>query len=228
MVFAIIPARAGSKRIKNKNIINFFNKPIIAWTIETLKKLKKKKIINKIVITSDSNKILNISKKYGADILIKRVKNLSNDKAPFQLAIQDAIKHLDKNGYSFREILVIFPCSILVDKKDIISALKIYRKKINSFIITIGKFSHPPQRGFIKTKENKLHFVYKKNELKNTQSFQEQYFDAGQFYIGDRNLWKKKKVHSNAKGYLLSKTKFIDLDTKEDLNFLRYLFKKIK
>ena len=44
MIFAIIPARAGSKRIKNKNIINFFGKPIIGWTIKNLKSLKKKRL----------------------------------------------------------------------------------------------------------------------------------------------------------------------------------------
>ena len=43
MIFAIIPARGGSKRIKNKNIIKFFKKPIIGWTIRELNKLKKKK-----------------------------------------------------------------------------------------------------------------------------------------------------------------------------------------
>ena len=43
MILAIMPARGGSKRIKNKNIINFFQKPIIGWTIEELKKIKKKK-----------------------------------------------------------------------------------------------------------------------------------------------------------------------------------------
>ena len=43
MNLAIIPARGGSKRIKNKNIIRFFQKPIIGWTINELKKLKKKR-----------------------------------------------------------------------------------------------------------------------------------------------------------------------------------------
>ena len=74
MNFAIIPARAGSKRIKNKNIIKFFKKPIIGWTINELKKLKKKKIIDKIVVSSDSDRILSISKTQGTDLLIKRKK----------------------------------------------------------------------------------------------------------------------------------------------------------
>ena len=103
MIFAIIPARGGSKRIKNKNIIKFFNKPIIDWTISELNRLKKKKVIDKIVISSDNNKILNISKKFGADIFIKRSKKLSNDKSPFQLAIVDAIRKLISQNYNISE-----------------------------------------------------------------------------------------------------------------------------
>ena len=61
----IIPARSGSKRIKNKNIINFAGKPIIYWSILAAKKTK---LFDKIVVSSDGYKILDISKKYGVDI----------------------------------------------------------------------------------------------------------------------------------------------------------------
>ena len=75
-MFAIIPARSGSKRIKNKNIKIFNKKPMIYWVI---KKLKKNQAIKKIVVTSDNVKILKLAKKYGADILIKRPKKLAKD-----------------------------------------------------------------------------------------------------------------------------------------------------
>ena len=60
MIVAIIPARGGSKRIKNKNIINISGKPMIHHTIQILKKTK---IFDKIIVTTDSPKIQNISKK---------------------------------------------------------------------------------------------------------------------------------------------------------------------
>jgi len=72
---AIIPARVGSKRIKNKNIRIFCGKPIIYWTI---KKIRKSNLFDKIIVSSDSKKILNISKKFGADIVIRRDQKLSN------------------------------------------------------------------------------------------------------------------------------------------------------
>ena len=60
MKIAIIPARIGSKRIKKKNIKLFYSKPMIVWT---LNKLVKSRYFDQIIVTSDSKKILNISKK---------------------------------------------------------------------------------------------------------------------------------------------------------------------
>ena len=60
MTICIIPARSGSKRLKNKNIINFFGKPMIAHVIEIA---KKSKLFSRVVVTTDSKKIVRISKK---------------------------------------------------------------------------------------------------------------------------------------------------------------------
>ena len=75
-VICIIPARAGSKRIKNKNIINFYGKPIIAYPIIAAQKTK---IFKRIFISTDSKKIANIGKKYGATVPFLREKNISDD-----------------------------------------------------------------------------------------------------------------------------------------------------
>ena len=66
----IILARGGSKGIKDKNIIDFYDKPLIAWTIQQCKNSKN---IDKVWVSSDSKKILDISKSHGAEI-IQRLK----------------------------------------------------------------------------------------------------------------------------------------------------------
>ena len=65
MNIAIIPARSGSKRIKNKNIKLFCGKPIIYYSIN---EAKKSKIFQKIIVSTDSEKIKKISEKYGAEV----------------------------------------------------------------------------------------------------------------------------------------------------------------
>ena len=70
-IVAIIPARGGSKRIKGKNIKKFKGDPAISSTI---KKLKKSKIFSRILVSTDSSKIMTISRKAGAETPFKRPK----------------------------------------------------------------------------------------------------------------------------------------------------------
>ena len=85
----IIPARSGSVRIKNKNIIKFQNKPIIYWSIEAA---KKSKCFKEIIISTDSEKIAKIVKKFKNVSVIKRPKNIAKDKTPLIDVIQHTLK----------------------------------------------------------------------------------------------------------------------------------------
>jgi pseudaminic acid cytidylyltransferase len=76
MNIAIIPARAGSKRITRKNIKSFCGKPIISYSIETA---KKSKMFDKIIVSTDSKEIADISKYYGAEVPFLRPKSISDD-----------------------------------------------------------------------------------------------------------------------------------------------------
>jgi len=87
-VIALILCRGNSKEIKNKNIKIFSRKPLMYWTI---KSLKESKIIKKIYISSDSNKILDYAKKQKI-ITIKRPKSLATSKSQSEKAIEHAIK----------------------------------------------------------------------------------------------------------------------------------------
>ena len=86
MIICLIPARANSKRIKNKNIKIFHKKPIIAWPINAA---IKSKIFDEIFVSTDSLKIKKISEKFGAKVPFLRPKKYANDYA----TDKDVIKH---------------------------------------------------------------------------------------------------------------------------------------
>ena len=70
----IIAARAGSKRIKNKNVVNFFGKPLISYPIRVA---IKSRLFEKVVVSTDSLKIAKIAKKYGAEVpFLRKKKNI--------------------------------------------------------------------------------------------------------------------------------------------------------
>ena len=91
LIYGIIPARGGSKSIPNKNMSILNGKPLIFYSI---KKALESKIFDKIIVTSDSNKIIEYSKKFKKIIAIKRPKNMSGDKSPTIDAIMHACKEI--------------------------------------------------------------------------------------------------------------------------------------
>ena len=127
---AIFIARGGSKRIKNKNIKKFHGKPIIYWTYKIV---KKSKCFQKIVLSSDSDKILNIGKKIGFDILIKRPQNISDNHSDTNKVINHAIKCLSKK-INMENVCCIYPCSVFIKISTLKKALKILKKNPKSFI----------------------------------------------------------------------------------------------
>ena len=86
---AIIPARSGSVRIKDKNIKSFFNKPMISYPINAL---KNSKLFKKIHISTDGVRIKNIVEKLGVKIDFMRPKKLSKD----NIIINDVLKFVLK------------------------------------------------------------------------------------------------------------------------------------
>ena len=121
-IIAIIPARSGSTRIKNKNIKIFNKKPLIVWTIEAA---LRSKLIDDVYVTSENDNILRISKKYFAKT-IKRPKKLSNNIIHIDEAIRHAYLEVNKK-YDY--VITLQPTSPLKTTKDIDEAIKAIIKK---------------------------------------------------------------------------------------------------
>ncbi len=92
-VLAIIPARSGSKGIKDKNIINLNGKPLIAYSIEAG---LKSKYIDKVVVTTDGEEIAKVARAYGAEFPFMRPDYLSSDSATTIDALMHCIQRNEK------------------------------------------------------------------------------------------------------------------------------------
>ena len=93
---AIIPARSGSKGLKDKNIIKVCGKPLMSYSIEAA---INSKCFDKVIVTTDSEKYAEIAKKYGAEVIL-RGERLSNDNATSYMVIEDVI-HKQSNDFDF-------------------------------------------------------------------------------------------------------------------------------
>ena len=102
-ITAIIPARSGSKTIKNKNIINLGNYPLIAYSIAVA---KSSKLINKVIVSTDSPKIRDIALRFGAEVPFLRPAEISRDSSVDIDFFKHYISFAEENNYSKPEYLV--------------------------------------------------------------------------------------------------------------------------
>ena len=216
----IIAERNGSKRIKNKNIINFFGKPLISYSIQTA---LKSKLFEKVVVSTDSLKIAKIAEKYGAEAPFLRKKKLSDDETGLREVIKDTIKNIksQNNEYHF----YIYATAALLDKKDLIKAFKKIKRLNYDFLISVKKFESNPLRAF-KVKNNKLKFKWNKFAKINTQNLENLYSDAASFIIfKTKNIFKKNILANKTTFYEQSRNEALDIDYPEDLKMLKIIYK---
>tara|TARA_B110000014_G_scaffold9377_1_gene6504 strand:- start:119 stop:694 length:576 start_codon:yes stop_codon:yes gene_type:complete len=191
MNIAIIPARKNSKRIKNKNIKSFFGKPVISYAIKCA---KKSKLFDKIIVSTDSEKIVKIAKKFGAEAPFLRPKKFSTDKALTIDVIKHAIKWLKERQINPKYVCCIYPATPLMKVEDLIKSFLIVKKNKHDFIISSAKFSYPIEKSFqINNHLIKLFRAHRSSTM--TQKLKNYYHDAGQFYWGRTNKWLKKKKY---------------------------------
>lgn len=218
----IIPARQGSKRIKNKNIILINRKPIISYSISAAKKTG---LFKKIIVSTDSNKIAKISKKYGATVPFLRSKKLSDDKTSTMEVLIDTIK---RNKISDEYVFLVYATNPLLNKSDIIKSFKYLKKLKGDCLISAKEFQSSPLRMFEKRKKSNFYkFKFKKFQKKNSQDLSKYYYDSGSFYIfKTRELLEKKDfLPTKVVLYKLKRYSSVDLNDYEDLSFLKHLIK---
>jgi pseudaminic acid cytidylyltransferase len=221
MKIAIIPARFGSKRIKKKNIKLFYSKPMIIWIIE---KLKKSHFFDKIIVSSDSEKILNIVKKKNI-FTIKRPKSLSGDQIGIQPVISHAIQKIKKK-FNPKYVCCIYPCNPFLDMDDLKKSFRKFRNNKKKFLFSVAKYSHPIQRAIKLNKDFSTSSFFRKNFIKRTQDLKKSYYDAGQFCWGTTKLWQgKKNPHNLGIGFEIPLWRVVDIDTIIDWKRAELLFK---
>lgn len=220
----IIPARGGSKRLKNKNILKFKKKHLISHTIENAIKAN---IFDVIVVSSDSKKILNICSKYKNIIIHKRSKKLSDDKAKVNEVCLEVLKYFKLKNFFFNFTCCLYATAPLRKAEDIKKSYKLIKESKNDFVIAVSEYNLPPHQALFKDKKYlKPLFPELVNKKTNSIGRGKIYVDNGSTYFARTEKFIKNKSFYGNKlsGYFMKRELSIDIDTKEDFDLL----KKIK
>jgi CMP-N-acetylneuraminic acid synthetase len=133
MNICIIPARGGSQRIPGKNIKQFHGKPIIAYSIEVA---KESGLFDKIVVSTDDHEIAQVAYENGADIQFREA-DMSVDNVGTQAVAKYVICRGHDRSSMFDRACVIYPCSPMLDKKDLLLADERLSRRI-SYCLSVG------------------------------------------------------------------------------------------
>jgi len=216
----IIPARKGSKTLKNKNTKLFNGKPLISWTIEKAIKLSS---VEKIIVTSDDPKILELKKKYNLNKVIfnKRPDELSQDNT----RIYEVIKYLHEY-YNLKNsnFILLQPTSPLTRLVDIKKSIKKYEKMNSKFLVSITRNPKTPEFLFEINNSSKL-VRSKTLKTTNRQLYTKYYEVNGSIYMANfKNfLLEKSFVTTNTHTYEMDKKYSMDIDDISDFRIAELL-----
>jgi CMP-N-acetylneuraminic acid synthetase len=218
-ILAVITARAGSKRLPNKNILNLAGKPLIAWTID---EAKKSKYIDKLIVSTDSKKIAEISKYYGAEVPFMRPLKLAIDTADSISVLKHSIEFF-KNKFDY--ILLLQPTSPLRTVKDIDKAIIILNNKTKA-VVSVCETEHSPLWSNILPEDLSMkNFIRSEIKNKRSQDLPKYYRLNGAIYIAETKYFYKNNgfLGDKTKAYIMSQQNSVDIDTELDFKFCEIL-----
>ena len=222
-ILCLIPARGGSKGIKLKNLKKIYKKKLIEIVINFAKSLK---FLDKIIVSSDNKRILEISKSLNVST-INRSKKLSKDFVSDYEVIEDIAK---KHKYDY--ILYLQPTSPFRKEKDFQKALKKLIKKKDHGIWSVTKIDkkfHPNKILFSKDKKYLQTFSQKGKKIVARQQLNDTFIRNGIFYFFSvKELLKQKTIYLKKTLFYEINYECINIDTFDDLKKSKLLAKKLK
>jgi CMP-N,N'-diacetyllegionaminic acid synthase len=222
-ISCIILARAGSKGIPKKNIVDFCGKPLISWTI--LQALEAKEV-HDVWVSSDSDEILAVAKHYGANTII-RPKRISGDYEPSESAWLHAIDYIKKkSGYPIDYVLAPQVTSPLRHASDFSNA--IIQIKANGYdsLLSVAEiedfFIWKKERG-----KNPESVNYDFKDRQHRQKIKKKYLENGSFYLFKPQVLinKKNRLGGDISLFIMDKYKMFQIDSFEDIKLASVIMK---
>jgi len=218
-LLAIIPARGSSKRLAKKNIIDFFGKSLLYYSIEAA---IESKIFSEIVITSEDKEILKLSSKYSEVSLLERPANLATN----ETSVMDVVNHvLDvKKGDDFDYVFIMLPTTPLRDSHDLANAYQLLKEKQPNAVISVFESPYPFIYSFY-IEDGYLHRYFPKSFVTQSQKAPKSFIDNGGFYaLRPEFIRKKNYCPPYTIPYIMPFWKSIDINTQEDLEIAKAMY----
>lgn len=228
-VLCTICARGGSQGVKNKNIKELNGKPLIAYTIM---QAKDSGLFEHIVISTDSDDIASIAKKYGAEVFFKRSAEMASDTAGKLEVIRDAFKRSEEYyGKTFDYQIDLDATAPLRNVEDIVNSFNQLVENNNDNLITAMPSRRSPYFNLVEVDENGRVDLSKKlpSRIIRRQDAPKSYDMNASIYIWKRDtiLNENNLFLKNTGLYVMPEERSIDIDTPLDFEFVEFMMRKL-
>ena len=215
-ILVIVPARGGSKGLPGKNILPCCGKPLLAWTLE---EVRKSGIATKIIVSTDSPEIAKVAEKYGVPTPVLRPRFLASDTATTDEVVMYEISRLEDDGETFDIVVKLQPTSPLRQEQDIRGAMQnLFKKKAQAVVSVCAAETHPSWVNKLPPDLNMGSFIRPDILASNRQDLESYYRLNGAIYVSDVEHFKARRsfFSSATYAYIMPQERSVDIDTEVD------------
>jgi CMP-N,N'-diacetyllegionaminic acid synthase len=223
---AIIPARGGSKGLPGKNLVQLSGKPLIAHTIEAARVASS---LERIVVSTESPEIAEISRQYGAEVPFLRPSELAGDDTPTLPVLQHVLAELEATEGCKPEIIVLLqPTSPLRRSEDIDSAVALFERSGADSVVSVCAAEHHPAWMRRLEGDRVLPFLENGPEYTRRQDMPPVYRLNGAVYISRRRILMEENLilGQDTRGFVMDAESSVDIDTLFDLKVAALLMQE--
>ena len=213
-ILAVIPARGGSKGIKDKNIYPIKGKPLIAYTIEAG---LGSKYVDMVMVSTDSETIAAKAKEYGAQVPFMRPAELASDTSKTIDAIVDVLTRFSQMGDDYDVLVLLQPTSPLRNSSDIDTAIELFYSEDKKSLLSVNKALENPVL-YRKLEGNRAVPILSQSSTVRRQDFETYYRVNGAIYINSiPEISEATSFNDNETAFVMPTERCVDIDSMEDI-----------
>ena len=227
MRIAVIPARGGSKRIPRKNIRDFCGKPIIGWSIAAA---RDSGCFDHVLVSTDDAEIAQVARSHGADMIIERPADLSDDHTATVPVIAHAARWCAETLAPPQAVCCLYATAPFVTGADLWQGMIRLEQSGGDYVIAATTYGFPIQRALRLAKDGRISMFSPQYDQTRSQDLEPSYHDAGQFYWGRTEAWLEGRPilgGASTSAIILPRTRVQDIDTPEDWQHAEAMFRAL-
>jgi pseudaminic acid cytidylyltransferase len=211
---AMIPARGGSKRIPGKNIKSFEGLPIIAFAIRAA---LESNCFHEVMVSTDSDEIANVARRFGASVPFKRSARASDDHATTATVLLEVSAEYAARGQGFDLGCCIYPCNPFLTPDKLRTARATLEREGFDCVFSAVRYGYPPQRAFV-VEQQRMRLLHPEHIDRRSQDLAPILHDAAQFYwFRTESLRRNGRLWTDNTGVIeLPEAEVQDIDTDAD------------